>query len=106
MAQHPSLRSKEKGKQHRSVLKRYERVRELKEKEKWKEGDSVFGLLKLKLLKFKIKKEKAVPAAEAVPGAEGASPLAAEGAGGAEETRGAGKETAAKKEPPKKEGKK
>ncbi len=105
MAQHPSLRSKEKGKQHRSVLKRYERVRELKEKEKWKEGDSVFGLLKLKLLKFKIKKEKAAPAVEAVPGAEGVTP-AAEGAGGAEETRGAGKETAAKKEPPKKEGKK
>lgn len=107
MAQHPSLRSKEKGKQHRSVLKRYERVRELKEKEKWKEGDSVFGLLKLKILKFKLKKEKAVPAAEAVPGAEGAGPpTAAEGTGGAEETKGAKKETAAKKEPPKKEGKK
>lgn len=106
MAQHPSLRSKEKGKQHRSVLKRYERVRELKEKEKWKEGNSVFGLLKLKILKFKIKKEKAAPAVEAVPGTEGAGLPAAEGAGGAEETRDARKETAAKKEPPKKEGKK
>lgn len=107
MTQHPSLRSKEKGKQHRSVLKRYERVRELKEKEKWKEGDSVFGLLKLKILKFKIKKEKVAPAVEAVPGAEGAGPpTAAEGTGGAEETRDASKETAAKKEPPKKEGKK
>lgn len=102
MAQHPSLRSKEKGKQHRSVLKRYERVRELKEKEKWKEGDSVFGLLKLKILKFKIKKEKAAPAAEVAPGAEGA-PLPVEGA---EETKDARKETAAKKEPPKKESKK
>ena len=35
MSQHPSLRSKAKSKQHRSVLKRYERVKGLKEKEKW-----------------------------------------------------------------------
>ncbi|UCD55237.1 MAG: small basic protein [Candidatus Omnitrophota bacterium] len=106
MAQHPSLRSKQKGKQHRSVLKRYERVKELKEKEKWKEGDSVFGLLKLKILKFKIKKEKAAPAAEAVPGAEGAGAPAAEGAGTAEKTKDTKKEAAAKKEPPKKGDKK
>ena len=79
MSQHPSLRSKQKGKKHRSVLKRYERVKELKEKEKWKEGDSVFGLLKLKILKFKLKKEKAAPAAE---GAEGAA--VAEGQPGAQ----------------------
>ncbi|MBL7156819.1 MAG: small basic protein [Candidatus Omnitrophica bacterium] len=74
MSQHPSLRSKEKGKQHRSVLKRYERVKELKEKEKWQDGDSVFGLLKLKILKFKLKKEKAAPAADegALAAAEGA----------------------------------
>ena len=105
MAQHPSLRSKEKGKQHRSVLKRYERVRELKEKEKWKEGDSVFGLLKLKILKFKIKKEKAAPAAEVAPGTEGAG-LPAEGTAAGEATKDTKKETASKKEPPKKEGKK
>jgi len=105
MAQHPSLRSKEKGKQHRSVLKRYERVKELEEKEKWKKGDSVFGLLKLKILKFKLKKEKVAPAEEAVPGAEGAG-LAAEGATPATETKDAKKEAAGKKEPPKKEGKK
>lgn len=94
MAQHPSLRSKEKGKQHRSVLKRYERIKKLKEKEKWKDGDSVFGLPKLKILKFKIKKEKAAPVAEAAAGAEGAG-LATKG-----------EQTAAKKEPPKKEEKK
>lgn len=78
MAQHPSLKSKEKGKQHRSVLKRYERVKALEEKEKWTKGDSVFGLLKLKLIKFKLKKEKT--AAKAEEGAEGAevAPAAAE----------------------------
>jgi len=106
MAQHPSLRSKEKGKQHRSVLKRYERVKGLKDKEKWKDGDSVFGLLKLKMLKFKLKKEKAAPAAG--EGAEGA--VTAEGAAkapAAGETKIADKsaKTSAKKETPKKGGK-
>ena len=108
MAQHPSLRSKEKGKQHRSVLKRYERVRDLKDKEKWQEGDSVFGLPKLKIIKFKIKKEKAAPAEEAATAAEGApaapGPAQAKAAPGAETkpqaTKGAPKEGAAKKETP------
>ena len=104
MAQHPSLRSKEKGKQHRSVLKRYERVKGLKDKEKWKEGESVFGLLKLKILRFKLKKEKAAPAA--AEGAEGA--VAAPGtakAPAAGEVKATGKEpkAGAKKEAPKKE---
>ena len=107
MSQHPSLRSKEKSKQHRSVLKRYERVRELKEKEKWKEGDSVFGLPKLKILKFKLKKEKAAPAEEAAAAegvaAEATTQSAATAAAGAE-AKEAAKEGAAKKEAtPKKE---
>jgi small basic protein (TIGR04137 family) len=114
MSQHPSLRSKQKGKRHRSVLKRYERVRELKEKEKWKEGDSIFGLLKLKILKFKLKKEKAAPAAEGAaaaegaPVAEGAASAAAEGAQ-AQTPAGAkapGKEAAPKADTKKKEEKK
>jgi len=101
MAQHPSLRSKEKGKQHRSVLKRYERVKALKEKEKWKEGDSVFGLLKLKLLKFKLKKEKAAPAAESAEDAVGAEAQVQPGA----EVKGA-KEAPVKPEAAKKDDKK
>jgi len=64
MSQHPSLRSSEKNKQHRSVLKRFERIKSLKEKEKWTEEDSVYGLPKVKILRFKIKKEKAAAAAE------------------------------------------
>lgn len=76
MSQHPSLRSQDKDRQHRSVLKRYERLKVLKDKERWKETDSVFGLQKVKVLRFKIKKEKAAKEAEAVeaaaPGLEAA----------------------------------
>ena len=119
MSQHPSLRSSDKDKQHRSVLKRYERVKILKDKEKWEEGSSVFGLPKVKILKFKIKKEKAAPA-EAVEGAEGAAAPAAgaeaapaKGAGApakgaAAPAKGAPAKEAAKPQPaePKKETKK
>ena len=81
MSQHPSLRSSGKDKAHRSVLKRYERVKMLKEKEKWSDEESVYGLPKVKIVKFKIKKEKAVAAegaegVAAAPGAEGAAPAA------------------------------
>lgn len=71
MSVHPSLSSKGKGKRSRSVLKRYERLREMQEKEKWKPGDSVFGLLKLKTLRWKMKKaKKAVEAEAAAPAGE------------------------------------
>ena len=100
MSQHPSLRSKRKGIAHRSVLKRYERLKELKEKEKWDEEKSIFGLPKLKILRFKIKKEKPVEA-EAAAGAEGvAAETAAAGTEGAQpaETVEKPKKEAAKKE--------
>ncbi|MEI6863253.1 MAG: small basic protein [Candidatus Omnitrophota bacterium] len=67
MSQHPSLRSSDNDKKGRSVLKRYERISLLKDREKWKEDDSVFGLPKVKIVKFKVKKEKAV--AETAEGA-------------------------------------
>ena len=60
MSQHPSLRSSDNDSKNRSVLKRYERISLLKDREKWKEEDSVFGLPKVKIVKFKVKKEKAV----------------------------------------------
>jgi len=72
MSQHPSLRISDKDKKHRSVLKRHERIKTLKEKEKWEEDDSVFGLPKVKVTRFKIKKEKAVAVAEGAEGVEGA----------------------------------
>ncbi len=59
MSIHPSLALSEKDKKQRSVLKRTERIRMLMEKGKWKEGDKVFGLPKIKTIRIKIKKEKA-----------------------------------------------
>jgi small basic protein (TIGR04137 family) len=73
MSQHPSLKSSSKSSQHRSVLKRFERIKILKEQEKWKAGNSVFGLPKVKTLRFKIKKEKAAPAAETAEAIEPAA---------------------------------
>lgn len=85
MSQHPSLRSSDKDKKQRSVLKRYERIKQLQDKEKWdEEEDSVFGLPKVKVTRFKIKKEKAAAAAEGAEGTEGAAaPAGAAGAGAA-----------------------
>ncbi|MDD5128992.1 MAG: small basic protein [Candidatus Omnitrophica bacterium] len=79
MSIHPSLVLSEKDKMSRSVLKRTERIRQMHEKGKWKEGDSVYGLPKIKTLKIKIKKEKAVKAettAEGGASAAGAAPAA------------------------------
>ena len=77
MSIHPSLSSKDKGKRQRSVLKRFERLKELIEKEKWKPGNSIFGLPKLKALRWKIKKIKKAEEAEA-PAGEATSKAAAE----------------------------
>jgi small basic protein (TIGR04137 family) len=68
MSQHPSLKLSSIETQHRNVLKRYERVKHLIEKAKWKDEDSVFGLPKIKRIRLKIKKEKAAETAK--PGTE------------------------------------
>ncbi len=88
MSIHPSLRPS-KGKGHRSVFKRFERIKMLADKDKWKDEDSVFGLPKVKSIKIKVKKEKseakiAAEAAAAAPvegAAPGAAPAAAPAAG-------------------------
>jgi len=59
MSQHSSLKSSKARKKHRTVLKRYERFFALKEKGRLKDGDSVFGMPKLKIVRVKVKKEKA-----------------------------------------------
>ncbi len=58
MSIHSSLRAAGKGKKHRSVLKRYERLKILKDKNLWSEEKSVLGIPKVKMQKLKIKKEK------------------------------------------------
>ncbi|MFC1631784.1 small basic protein [Candidatus Omnitrophota bacterium] len=87
MTVHPSLSSKGKGKRTRSVLKRYEKFQHLKEKEKWNNGDSIFGLPKIKTTRKKLKKAKKATEADKEQAAEGATPAAA----------GAGKEAPLKK---------
>jgi len=79
MSIHPSLVISEKDKMARSVLKRTERIRQMQEKGKWKEGDSVYGLPKIKAIRIKIKKEKAAKAETAT---EAGAPAAAAAAPG------------------------
>lgn len=60
MGLHPSLKRAEKLGGSRSVMKRTERIKWLKERGKWNENDPVLGLPKLKIVKLKaLKKEKA-----------------------------------------------
>ena len=66
MSIHSSLRTGGKDKKHRSVLKRYERLKTLKDKNLWDEGKSALGIPKVKMQKLRVKKEKsATPAADA-----------------------------------------
>ena len=76
MSIHPSLTISEKDKKVRSVLSRTERIKQMQSKNNWKDGDSVYGLPKLKTLRIKVKKEKVEKAESATPEA-GAKPAAA-----------------------------
>ena len=73
----------------RSVLNRAERIERLKSADRWQEGNSPFGLAKVRVYKLAIKKKKKKKEEEGAEGAEGATPAAAAGD--------------AKKEAPKKE---
>src|SRR5262249_54318239 len=73
-----------------NVLTRAERVAKLKETERWKDGDSVLGLPKVRVLKLALKKKKkAAKAEEGAEGAEGAAPAAAGAAAGTKPAAGA-----------------
>jgi len=72
-----SLRVKAGAISNRNVLTRAERIAKLKETERWREGDSVLGLAKVRVLKLALKKKKkAAKAEEGAEGAEGAAPAA------------------------------
>jgi len=64
----------------RSVLSRAERLAKLQETERWKEGDSPFGLPKVRVFKLAMKKKKKKKeeeeGAEGAAAAEGAAPAA------------------------------
>jgi len=55
---------------NRSVLTRAERLEKLQEQERWHEGDSVFGLPKVRVRKLQLKKKKKVKKEETEEAAE------------------------------------
>ncbi|MFZ1932642.1 MAG: small basic protein [Thermoguttaceae bacterium] len=77
----------------RSVLNRAERIQRLKSADRWQEGDSPFGLAKVRVYKLAVKKKKKKKEEE--EGAEGTAAAAAPAAD-------AGKKEAPKKEAGKK----
>ena len=76
MSLHPSLKIDSAGLQQRSVLTRIERIKELMKKDLWKEGQSVTGLPKTKVLKIKTAKKEKKEAATAEGEAAAAAPEA------------------------------
>ncbi len=92
-----SLKRKNQLARARSVLTRGERIKTLKDQEKWVDGRSPFGLPKVRVIKHVVKKAKKEKVAEAVPGAEGATPVAgaAAPAAGAEKKAPGGDKKAA-----------
>ena len=77
-----SLKIKGALSRHRNVLTRAERIKQLKEEERWSEGDALLGLPKVAHRKSHAgRKEKAAAkeaAAEAVAGVEAETPEAKE----------------------------
>ena len=49
---------------NRNVLTRVERLERLQETERWREGDSIFGLPKVRVQKVSLKRKKKVKKAE------------------------------------------
>ena len=45
---------------NRNVLTRVERLEKLREEERWRDGDSIFGLPKVRVQKVSLKKKKKV----------------------------------------------
>jgi small basic protein (TIGR04137 family) len=81
---------------HRSVVKRYEKIKILKDKGKWDEEQGVLGLPKVKMIKIRAKKEKIVKA-ESAEGAEGAAPAEGAAAPAKGDAKGAAPKAGSKK---------
>lgn len=80
MSIHKSLVLKSRLRRPRSVLSRAERLEALKESGRWKDGNSVFGLPKVRTILPKAKKKKKEKAAEGAAAAPAAGAPAAAGA--------------------------
>lgn len=94
MSVHKSLKTKGKLTRHRNVLTRTEQLDTLKDDERWQDGDSVYGLPKVRVFRTKRKKAKKEETAD-----ETAEGVAGEGAAGAADASGgaAPKEESGKK---------
>lgn len=64
MSIHKSLKLKNTLTGQRSVLTRWERIVKLQEEDRWREGDSVLGLPKVRT-KFKVRSRKSIKREEA-----------------------------------------
>jgi small basic protein (TIGR04137 family) len=71
MTMDKSLRTRRGLARSRSVLNRAERITRLQQADKWKEGNSPFGLPKVRVFKLAMKKKK--KKAKEEEGAEGAA---------------------------------
>jgi small basic protein (TIGR04137 family) len=74
-----SLKVKAGAIKNRNVLTRAERITKLIEADRWKEGDKVLGLPKVRVVKISMKKKKKAKAeegAEAAKGGAAAKPAA------------------------------
>ncbi len=97
MSIHSSLKSSSSLERHRNVLSRAERLKILKEQEKWDENKSVFGLQKVAHRKVAVGgKDKKAKEGEAAAGAEGAPAASAAGAAAAKPAAKAAAKPAAK----------
>lgn len=82
----------------RSVLNRAERIERLKTADRWQEGDSPFGLAKVRVFKLAMKKKKKKKEEEeGAEGAEGAAAPAADAGKKEAPKKDAGKKDAGKK---------
>ena len=71
-----SLRVKAGAISNRNVLTRAERIAKLKEAERWRDGQSVLGLPKVRVLKLALKKKQKAKAEEGAEGDKAAAPAA------------------------------
>jgi small basic protein (TIGR04137 family) len=81
----------------RSVLSRAERLAQLAQVDRWKEGDSVFGLPKVRVYKLAMKKKKKKKEEEGAEGEAGAAAAAPATAPAAEAKKPEAKKAEAKK---------
>jgi small basic protein (TIGR04137 family) len=72
-----SLRRKNSLQRARNVLTRGERIKVLKDEERWQDGRSPYGLPKVKVVKVVVKKAKKAKEEEKTEGEAGAAPAAA-----------------------------